>query len=195
MIFWAWPNRAAGERAYGVEGRRGRHPRPANSSPARARLQQVEESSSAPCCGSVAMLLCAVVPCCRRIQRFRVYQSVVVGSNVVTWSNRRRSECSTFALHSGVPAQILAFAAQHHGGPISTRGHVLFPVPEAGKSSSTSILRANSVWDLPQGSSFSAGDRSGIQGKKLLLDQHLHFPRQSDRGQHKPGRYNPVTDV
>lgn len=141
MIFWAWPNRAAGERAYGVEGRRGRHPRPANSSPARARLQQVEEPSSAPCCGSVAMLLCAVVPCCRRIQRFRVCQSVVVGSNVVTWSNRRRPECSAFALHPRVPAQILAFAAQHHGGPISTRGHVLFSVPEAGKSSSTSILR------------------------------------------------------
>lgn len=35
----------------------------------------------------------------------------------------------------------LGFCGTAPWGPISTRGHVLFPVPEAGKSSSTSILR------------------------------------------------------
>lgn len=185
MISWAWPNRAAGERAYGVPGvevRRGRHPRPANSSSvqlsARARLQRVEESSSAPCCGSVAML-CAVVPCCRRIQSFRVCLSVrrcrveCCDLNATRMFNicilRPRGSCPDLGFGGGTAPW----------GPISSRhgGRVLV-LPEAANPAPLQFYARPCKKRLglaPPGKLLQRWGSRRHSRKKLLLDQHLAF--------------------
>ena len=103
---------------------------------------------------------------------------------------RSRPECSTFASSMFCPDLGFLVAGSCPG----TCFH-LFIMPEAASDwphfQFTQSAMQKSLWDLPQGSSFSAGARSGIQGKTASSTNIF----QSDVGQHKLRRYKLPTPL
>lgn len=137
MISWAWPNRAAGERAYGVDvggvGTRGQRipvlPAP-DSSKWRSR-RQLPAVGVWLCCGAMSPTDGPKFPGLF-VRRCR--------SKVVTWRRIRMFNICILEIRGSCPD--LGFCGTAPWGPFRHGGTCSSSMPEADKFNSTSILRS-----------------------------------------------------